>query len=99
MSSATQNQDQKHPQEQRDRQIVNKLLQQGSNDYNLAELARLRIRYRNFPGARDIQRDLDLLLQQWNLTEEQLYEITRKLHIEDEVYRNRGRGQEQEDWT
>ena len=99
MSSATQNQDQKHPQEQRDRQIVNKLLQQGSNDYNLAELARLRIRYRNFPGARDIQQDLDLLLQQWNLTEEQLYEITRKLHAEDEGYLNRRSGQEQEDWS
>ena len=39
----------------------------------MAEVARLRIRYRNFPGARDIQRDLDVILQQWDMTEDELF--------------------------
>ena len=91
-------QDQQHPQERKDREIINRLLQKGCSDYNLAELARLRIRYRNFPGAREIQRDLDLLLQQWELTEEQLYETTRKLHTAGHIYRSL-KEEQQQDWS
>lgn len=97
MSSATNPLDQQHPQEKDDRALVDRLLQGEINAYNMAELARLRIRYRNFPGAREIQRDLDLLLQQWQLTEEQLYEKTRQLHAAGEVYRRRNPGEE--DWS
>ncbi len=50
-------QDQKHPQEKSDRLIVNELLLADATDYNLAELARLRIRYCNFPGARQLSQD------------------------------------------
>lgn len=91
-------QDQKHPQEKQDREIVNRLLRGESSDLHLAELARLRIRYRSFPGARDIQRDLNLLLQQWQLTEEQLFEKTRNLHWVDRVYQRR-QGEERQDWS
>lgn len=49
-------QEQKHPQEKQDREIVARLLQSNPEPFQLAELARLRIRYRNFPGARDIQK-------------------------------------------
>lgn len=98
MSSATNNQDQQHPQEKRDREIVNTLLREGRSDYNLTELARLRIRYRNFPGARDIQRDLDKILGQWQLTEEQLYELSRQLHTTGQIYQRLGKGEDQQDW-
>lgn len=99
MTSPVNHQDQQHPQEKRDRNIVNSLLEGEPNALNLAELARLRIRYRNFPGAREIQRDLDLLLRRWELTEEQLYEKTRQLHTRGQVYQRRKQGEEQQDWS
>ncbi|MBC6472454.1 MAG: DUF3288 family protein [Hormoscilla sp. GM102CHS1] len=80
--------DQQHPQEKNDRQILNQLLEaKAPIDYNLAELARLRIRYHGFPGAREIKTDLDRVLQQWNLTEEQLFDRTRILHAKGTVYK------------
>lgn len=93
------NKDQQHPQEKRDREIVERLLQEAANDYNRAELARLRIRYAGFPGAREIQQKLDLILQQWQLTEEELFEITRKLHAEGRVYQRGSNSENKEDWT
>lgn len=99
MSSAAKNKDQQHPQYQRDREIINQLLQGEPNDYNLAELARLTIRYCDFPGARDIQRDLETVLQKWQLTEAKLFEKTRQLHSVTQVYKVRNNQQEQEDWT
>lgn len=91
-------QDQQHPQEKKDQEVVNSLLREGSTPQNLAELARLRIRYDNFPGARQIQRDLDLVLQQWELTEEQLFEQTRQLHETRQVYQ-RIKGEDAQDWS
>ncbi|MGD2183583.1 DUF3288 family protein [Lusitaniella coriacea] len=91
-------QNQKHPQEKNDRATVDLLLQEGRSDYNLAELARLRIRYRGFPGAKEIQQDLDRLLQEWQLQEEELFTLTRQLHESGDLYR-RGRSGEQEDWS
>lgn len=89
--------DQQHPQWSSDRQIVNTLLEGQPTDYNLAELARLRIRYHGFPGARDIQADLDKVLHQWQLTEETLLIKTRQIHQAAQVYR--GRGSQREDWS
>lgn len=91
-------QEQQHPQEKQDRETINRLFSEAVTPYNLAELARLKIRYRNFPGARQIQRDLELLLTQWGLTEEQLYETTRQLHAAGKVYQLR-QGDEQQDWS
>ncbi|MDJ0662685.1 MAG: DUF3288 family protein [Crocosphaera sp.] len=91
-------QDQKHPQEQRDRQIVNELLMADPDNNSLAELARLRIRYGNFPGARQLSRDLDLILEQWQLTEAELFEKTRQLHEKGKVYK-RSSGEDVQDWT
>ncbi|QLE54696.1 DUF3288 family protein [Nostoc sp. TCL26-01] len=90
--------DQQHPQYNRDRSFVNILLTQTATDQNLAELARLRIRYQGFPGARDIQQDLDKVLQQWGLTESQLFEKTRQLHQVGGIYKSRGKREEQ-DWN
>lgn len=89
--------DQQHPRWRSDRQTVDRLLREDPNDYNLAELARLRIRYSGFPGARDIQTDTKQVLQQWNLTEADLYTKTRQIHAAKQIYRNRSA--KQEDWT
>ena len=99
MTATEKLQDQQHPQEKGDRAIINRLLQEEVSDLNLAELARLRIRYLNFPGAREIQRDLELLLQKWQLTEEQLFEKTRQLHAKGKVYQCRTTGEKQQDWS
>jgi hypothetical protein len=91
--------DQKHPREDRDRLIVDQLLRHSGEptDFHLVELARLRIRYQGFPGARELQQDLNLALQQWNLSEEALFERTRAIHAQGLVYK-RGSNQ-QEDWS
>ena len=92
--------DQKHPQNKKDRLTVDSLLQTKSNpsDRELVELARLTIRYRDFPGARDIQQDLKTLLNTWQLSEEELYTKTRAIHAQGTVYRRTATG-EQQDWT
>lgn len=81
--------EQQHPREQRDRTIVKRLLEvrSPSEDLDLVELARLKIRYQGFPGAKKIQQDLDKILQTWNLTPEQLFERTRQIHARGRVYK------------
>lgn len=96
---SSQNKDQQHPQWRSDRAIVDSLLTGQPNDYNLVELARLRIRYRSFPGARDIQKDLDKVLQQWGFTEANLYHKTRQIHAIGQVYRTGSSKGESEDWS
>lgn len=93
------NQEQKHPQEKGDREIIERLLEENNSDFNLAELARLRIRYQNFPGARNIQKDLDLIMNKWQLTEDELFAKTRKLHAEGKVYQRRSKSEETQDWS
>jgi Protein of unknown function (DUF3288) len=90
--------DQQHPQYNRDRPVIESLLQGEPSDSNLAELARLRVRYHDFPGARDLKVHLDTVLQNWNLTEEQLFERTRAIHSAGGIYKSRGKREEQ-DWN
>ncbi len=94
---AQEQKDQQHPLWKSDREIVDSLLTGEATDLNLAELARLRIRYTGFPGARDIQADLDKVLKQWNLTEDALFERTRQIHVESQPYK--GRGAKRDDWS
>jgi hypothetical protein len=94
---ASEQKDQQHPQYRSDRATVNQLLAGQPDDYNLAELGRLIIRYKGFPGARDIQKDLEKVLRQWDLTEENLYAKTREIHQRGEVYV--GIGRDREDWS
>ena len=97
MSSETESKEQIHPQYKRDREIVDKLLsEEKTSDRGLAELARLKIRYRGFPGAKDIQNDLESMMEKWDLTEETLYEQTRKIHAKGKVFR--GENKEEDDW-
>ncbi|MFQ4142015.1 DUF3288 family protein [Chlorogloeopsis sp. ULAP02] len=90
--------DQQHPLYNRDRPLVENLMAQEATEYNLAELARLRIRYQGFPGARDIQQDLDQIMQQWGLSEAELFEKTRALHDLGGIYKSRAKREEQ-DWN
>ncbi len=89
--------DQQHPQYKIDRQVVNQLIAGEATDYNLVELARLMTRYEGFPGARDIQTDLKKAMARWGLTEAELFEKTRAIHQQGEVYKGLGRGRE--DWS
>ncbi|MBC6431407.1 DUF3288 family protein [Nostoc sp. HG1] len=98
MNESTVGKDQQHPLYNRDRPLIDILLSQEATDYNLAELARLRMRYQGFPGARDIQKDLDKALQQWGLTEAELFEKTRQIHNLGGIYKSRGKKDEQ-DWN
>ncbi|HBB36306.1 MAG TPA: DUF3288 domain-containing protein [Cyanobacteria bacterium UBA9273] len=99
MASEVENKDQQHPQEKRDRVIVERLLQEPANEYNQVELARMRIRYTGFPGAREIQYHLDAVLQRWQMTEEELFDVTRQIHAVGQVYKRDSNSEGQEDWT
>jgi hypothetical protein len=94
---AKEKKDQQHPQWASDRPIVNALLTGEPTEYNLAELARLRMRYLGFPGAHDIQKDLEKVLQSWGLTEETLHERTRQIHAAALAYKDRKA--QKEDWS
>ncbi|MEM6754160.1 MAG: DUF3288 family protein [Cyanobacteria bacterium P01_C01_bin.38] len=90
--------EQQHPQYNRDRPLLENLLVGEASNENLAELARLRIRYQNFPGAFDIQRGLDEVLEKWEITEAELFEKTRAIHAVGGIYRTKGKKEEQ-DWN
>ena len=93
---------QKHPQEERDREIIKKLLEKNEpEDENLADLARLHIRYRNFPGAQQIQEELKEIFNKWGLTEEKLYARTRPIHSIDKLYQRirQRKKEERQDWS
>lgn len=99
MAREIENKEQQHPREKKDGEIVERLLQESPTDNNLAEVARLRIRYGGFPGARNMQRNLDIVLERWELTEEELFESTRQIHSEGRAYKRNSNEEEQEDWT
>ena len=86
-----------HPQYKADRDVVTGLLNGEPTDFNLIELARLRIRYDGFPGARDIQADLDKALANWSLTEEALMVKTRQIHQTEMLYK--AKRTKKEDWS
>ncbi|MCS7030463.1 MAG: DUF3288 family protein [Gloeomargarita sp. SKYG116] len=89
--------EQRHPLYHVDRQVVDQLLLSEPDDYALAEWARLYIRYQNFPGARDIQRDLAQVLARWAMDVEAVFQRTRVIHQQGKVYRTRVITQE--DWN
>ncbi|MCT7982336.1 DUF3288 family protein [Laspinema sp. A4] len=89
-------QEQQHPQARKDRETLDKILMGELTEYNLAELARLRIRYRGFPGSRDVWSDIEKVLSRWNMTEEDLFEKTREIHRKGRVYR--AQDSDSEDW-
>jgi Protein of unknown function (DUF3288) len=97
MPEADSSKEQIHPQEHRDRQTIQQILSGEPNDYNLAELARLRIRYDGFPGSRTLKAELDKALERWQMSEADLFERTRQIHSQQQVYK--GRGSKRDDWA
>ena len=96
----TSQRDQQHPLAKEDRLVINQLLAvEQVGDFDLTELGRLLIRYQNFPGAKDIQRDLQQLLQKWGLTEEELFQKTRQIYAEGSLRLNKLNGEDQQDWS
>ncbi|NET00867.1 MAG: DUF3288 family protein [Sphaerospermopsis sp. SIO1G2] len=98
MTKLSGSKEQQHPLYNRDRPLIDILLAQEPTDYNLAELARLKIRYQGFPGAWDIQNSLNEVLERWGLTEEELFTRTREIHQIGGIYKSRGK-KEEEDWN
>lgn len=90
--------EQTHPQGHKDQLVVDRLLKSPPEAAHLLELARLRIRYKNFPGARGLQRDLDLVLQQWHLSEEELFSQTRALYASGAAHAKKS-SEEEQDWS
>ena len=90
--------DQRHPQYTKDRQVLNELMNQSQpSNRNYADLARLIIRYQEFIGARDIQADLLKVLQNWQLSKEELFIKTKAIHAVGKVYMVQDEGQD--DWA
>ena len=75
-----------HPQYRKDRETLNTVMAGNASSLNMAEVARLRIRYDGFQGARDIQRDLDAALKKWSLTEAELFAKTQEIHKTETVF-------------
>ena len=73
MTESTDSSDQSHPLAAIDRDHLDRLLaREVPQDADLAELARLLIRYDGFPGADDLQQDMQRLLTLWKLSREEL---------------------------
>jgi len=86
MASIPSNKDYLHPQYQKDRNLLNTIMAGTADKMNMAELARLRVRYEGFQGARDIQSDLDKVLKKWGMTEDELFAKTRALHRTETIF-------------
>ena len=73
-------QDQTHPLHALDRQVLDRLLAVATPaDEHLVDAARLLARYQGFPGAADLQQDLEKVLRLWGLDRDQLQERTRRI--------------------
>ncbi len=86
MATVQSNKDYLHPQYKKDRDLLNTIMAGTADKMNMAELARLRVRYDGFQGARDIQADLDKVLKKWGLTEDELFAKTRALHSAETIF-------------
>ena len=64
---------QNHPLYSIDRDNLNRLLSVNTpNDEDMVEIARLLIRYEDFPGAQDLKMDMLKILKIWGITKELL---------------------------
>lgn len=79
----------RHPQEHKDFEILREQLGKPMNDYGLCELARLIMRYRDFPGAQNVKDMIVRLMQAWQLDKETLFAKTRAIHAAGTIYRRK----------
>ncbi len=80
MSESHSNSEQSHPLYRTDREHIDRLLSKHSpNDEDLVDLARLLIRYEGFPGADDLQLDMNKTLNLWGLNRDSLNQKVRQV--------------------
>ncbi len=71
---------QNHPLYPVDREHLNRLLSKNiPNNDDFILLARLLIRYEDFPGAKDLKMDMVKTLENWGLSREELNKTTKRL--------------------
>ncbi|MCX5967868.1 MAG: DUF3288 family protein [Cyanobacteria bacterium] len=72
--------EQSHPLHAIDRQSIDRLLAADPpGDEQLVDAARLLMRYEGFPGATDLQDDLERVLRLWGLDRDGLHQRTRAI--------------------
>ena len=72
--------DQTHPLHATDRNIIDSLItKEKPNDIDLINFARLINRYTNFPGEFEIKDDIEKILKFWNISQDELFSITRNI--------------------
>ena len=80
MSDSSSEPSQNHPLHGTDRDLIDRLLAcESPGDAEQTELARLLIRYDGFPGADDLQQDMQRLLTLWSLSRDELNDQVRVL--------------------
>ena len=80
MTINSSNSSQNHPLYSDDRDLLNNLIAiEDPKLEDLANLARIIIRYQGFPGADDLKTDTKRLLNIWNLTVDELNSKTKEL--------------------
>ena len=74
--------EQTHPLHATDKKIIDSLIiKENPENFDLINLARLINRYDNFPGEIEIKEDIKKILKFWNITQEILFCMTRKLWL------------------
>ena len=72
--------EQTHPLHTADKKIVDSLItKETPADLDLINLARLINRYQDFPGEIKLKEDIKKILKFWNITQDNLFSMTRKL--------------------
>ena len=72
--------EQTHPLHDADKKIIDTLIaKETPEDYDLINLARLIIRYDNFPGENELKEDMEKILKFWKITKDNLFIMTKKL--------------------
>ena len=80
MSDFQESPEQNHPLYNCDRELVDSLLGKNSpTEGDLVELARLLIRFEDFPGAADLKADMNKTLNLWGLDRDALNTRVRKI--------------------
>ena len=73
---------QSHPLHSTDKKIIDSLItKENPEDFDLINLARLIKRYDNFHGEIEIKEDIKKTLKFWNITQDILFSMTRKLWL------------------
>ena len=69
-----------HPLHATDKKIIDSLITKDRpEDFDFINLARLINRYDNFPGEIEIKEDIQKILKFWNITQDTLFSMTKKL--------------------